>query len=658
MCGPLPRDRIFVTKTMSHHGSAPSHQQPSLIQTGPPTPHPVKKFASGSTLANALGETSVPLPMSAGTRDARVSTLAKGAPRRHELQRAHALTHSHLEGVTDTHTHSDLEDECGQTNSHLETETSRLSQHLRAKVNTPLNYLQFERELASHPDKTWVSWLLKAIKHGTTLGYDGPRGPMKAGNLSSAFQHARIVDEEIAKECDAGRLLGPFETPPLENLKCSGVGVVPKKNGKWRMIHHLSAPAGQSINDGIAKDNFSLHYSSVDDATRILSRLGKGAFLAKVDLKSAFRMVPVHRDDWELLGIQWKQAFYVDTCLPFGLRSAPYLFNQFAEALQWILQNNYGFECLIHYLDDYLIITPANFSECHYLLTIFLRVCKLLGIPVAFDKVEGPATLIVFLGLELDSVKQQIRLPVDKLEAILKELGEWQQQDKATKRQLLSLIGKLSFAAKAVPAGRLFTRRLIKLSTKAKRLHHHIRLNQEAKADILWWKSFLPSWNGTASFVDTTLTAATDLDIFTDASGSLGCGAYYRGAWFHYDWQPSQRLSRNISIQWQELFAIVAAALTWGHLWTRKKILFHCDNLPIVQAWEGKRSKQPRVMSLLRTLFLVAARSNFNIVLKHIPGKSNGIADALSRNQFDRFFSLAPQADRTPTPTPGSLSEL
>ena len=85
----------------------------------------------------------------------------------------------------------------------------------------------------------------------------------------------------------------------------------------------------------------------------------------------------------------------VGTLSPFGLRSAPYLFNQFAEALQWILQNNYGFECLIHYLDDYLIITPANFLECHHLLTIFLRVCKLLGIPVAFDKVEGPATLIV-----------------------------------------------------------------------------------------------------------------------------------------------------------------------------------------------------------------------------------------------------------------------
>ena len=132
----------------------------------------------------------------------------------------------------------------------------------------------------NHPNKTWVAWLLDAIQKGAALGYNGPRGPMKAKNLSSAFQNTHIIDQEIDKECTAGRLLGPFHASPLDNLKCSGVGVVPKKNGKWRMIHHLSAPAGQSINDGIPKDEFSLHYSSVDDATCILSKLGKGAFLA------------------------------------------------------------------------------------------------------------------------------------------------------------------------------------------------------------------------------------------------------------------------------------------------------------------------------------------------------------------------------------------
>ena len=103
------------------------------------------------------------------------------------------------------------------------------------------------------------------------------------------------------------------------------------------MILLLSAPPGQSINDYISKEEFYLRYASIDDATRMLAALGKGALMAKVDLKSAFRMVPVCRNDWELLGMKWREAYFVDTCLPFGLRSAPYLFNQFAEALQWLL---------------------------------------------------------------------------------------------------------------------------------------------------------------------------------------------------------------------------------------------------------------------------------------------------------------------------------
>ncbi len=77
-------------------------------------------------------------------------------------------------------------------------------------------------------------------------------------------------------------------------------------------------------------------------------------------------------------------------------------------------------------------------------------------------------------------------------------------EEESDETPLLSLVGKLSFAARAVPAGRLFIRRLITLSTKVKQFHHHIRLNEEAQADIAWWMSFLPTWNGTALFVDRT----------------------------------------------------------------------------------------------------------------------------------------------------------
>ena len=82
----------------------------------------------------------------------------------------------------------------------------------------------------------------------------------------------------------AGTVLGSFADRPLPNLRTSGLGVAPKKNGKWRVILHLSAPHGSSVNDGILKEKFSLHYSSVDDAVGLLQTYGTGAIMAKLIL--------------------------------------------------------------------------------------------------------------------------------------------------------------------------------------------------------------------------------------------------------------------------------------------------------------------------------------------------------------------------------------
>ena len=116
---------------------------------------------------------------------------------------------------------------------------------------------------------------------------------------------------------------------------------------------HLSAPEGHSVNDGIDKDNFSLHYVTVDDAVRLISKHGSGCLLAKADLKHAFWICPVNKDDWPLLGIHWHGQYYVDTVLPLGLRSSLYLFNQLADALNYIAEHNYGLKDLPHYLDDF-----------------------------------------------------------------------------------------------------------------------------------------------------------------------------------------------------------------------------------------------------------------------------------------------------------------
>ena len=118
---------------------------------------------------------------------------------------------------------------------------------------TPLRHSQFESELVHHPDKAWVARLLHGIQHGVDIGYMGPRQPMDARNLLSAHAHPHIIQTELQKEVDAGRIRGPFMHRPLPALRCSGLGVVPKKGNKWRMILHLSAPSGASINDFIRR---------------------------------------------------------------------------------------------------------------------------------------------------------------------------------------------------------------------------------------------------------------------------------------------------------------------------------------------------------------------------------------------------------------------
>ena len=140
-----------------------------------------------------------------------------------------------------------------------------------------------------------------------------------------------------------GRVAGPFNAPPIASLHISSFGVVPKKSqpGKWRLIVDLSSPGGASVNDGITPDDFTLHYVTIDHIIRMVSRFGKYALSAKFDVESAYRKIAVQACDRFLLGMEWRGQFYVDLALPFGLRSAPYIFNSVADLMQRILLNNY-----------------------------------------------------------------------------------------------------------------------------------------------------------------------------------------------------------------------------------------------------------------------------------------------------------------------------
>ena len=140
------------------------------------------------------------------------------------------------------------------------------------------------------------------------------------------------------------------------------IRVIPKghNTGKWRLITDLSFPWGHSVNNRVDEVLSSLSYISVDYIAARAAHLGPGALLAKVDIESAYRLVPVHPHDHPLLAVltvQWEGQIFIDTRLPFGLRSAAKIFNAITDALQWHLLQS-GIPLIEHYLDDFVLIDP------------------------------------------------------------------------------------------------------------------------------------------------------------------------------------------------------------------------------------------------------------------------------------------------------------
>ena len=438
----------------------------------------------------------------------------------------------------------------------------------------------------------------------------------------------------LEAECQAGHTLGPIPSPPLPNFVVNPLGTVPKKrSGKWRLIMRLSYPPGSSFNDGIDNSDFPPGCSTVYDAIDSIMRLGRGA--------------PVHPSDHHLLGMRWRGSFYFDRVLPFGLRSAPFIFNCLAEALDWIAKER-GVTPIHHYLDDFFVAGVPDSQHCTHHLNTLTSLCTVLGIPLAEDKREGPTTCLEYLGILLDSASLEARLPPNRLKDIHQALGAWANSSSCSKRELLSLIGTLSFAAKVVPASRTFLRRMIDLSSSIGPLDEVITLSQPFRLDLQWWQEFATPWNGRSFFLLPDWTPSPDLQLFTDSSGTIDFGAYRQGEWFNGRWTPTQP---ERSIQWKELYPIVLAAAAVVHP-SHPYALRQSGNSPMPGVWLLPLS---HVMSLLRSLFLLAANYNFIVSAQHIPGSNNIIADSLSRFRMQVFHSHTPQASPQPTLLPPSL---
>ena len=530
--------------------------------------------------------------------------------------------------------------------------------HLPAKlqqITTPLHPHKWEELLQSYPDRDLAQYVVAGLRNGFRIGFNrDAKLTTCSHNMLSATQFPQVIDDYLRLELELERVV-VIPQDWVHIVHTSPFGVIPKKHkpGKWRLILDLSSPAGLSVNDGIDKDLCSLSYISIDEVVKCIISQGQGAMLAKIDVKQAYRNIPVHPEDRPLLGMAWKGKVYLDKVLPFGLRSAPLIFSAIADALQWIIQAQ-GVEFLFHYLDDFITIGRPATLECENNLSIIKHCCDITGTPLEQEKVEGPSTCLPFLGIELDTEAMEIRLPADKLLQLRQTIGEWAGRKAGRKRALLSLIGLLNHACKAVRQGRSFLRRLINVSASVQKLDGFVRLNASAQSDIYWWKEFAAAWNGISMLTEVRHNSP-EATITSDASGLWGCGAYCGAQWFQLQWSHS---TMQFHITIKELIPVVLALAIWGRQWCGKTVQIRCDNAAVVAILNSGDSRDPDAMHLRRCLAFITAKFNINLFASHVKGKDNGLADALSRNKAAIFFSANPQASLHPSPIPAELLDL
>lgn len=495
-------------------------------------------------------------------------------------------------------------------------------------------------------DKILTAQLKAGFSYGFDLGYRSfPNSDKNIENSVSTSEHPDVVDKALEKEVCKGRMVGPLKEIPFTQYQINPLAIVPKKSGEYRLITNLSSPAGNSINDAIHDIFAEVHYASIKDALKILLVLGKGAFLAKTDVKSAFRLIPVSPEQYHLLCYKWQGHFYIDKCLPMGARSSCQIFERFSTSLEFIVKQ-LGCPLVIHYLDDFLFLSSTE-QGCRKALKTFQFLAEDIGLPLAPEKTVLPSCCVEFLGYEIDTSEEIIRLPNDKILKGIKLLEDLLYNKYATLQELQAVAGFLNFACAVMVPGRAYMNCFYSLMAKLKMPFHRTKIKDEAKEDIRMWLKFFSQYNGVSFYREQMFLSQEKVHIFSDASKTLGFGGWLGTEWFSGEWPSEWYLRQNIVLL-EMIPVLIALKLYSSHLLNKVAVL-HIDNEALVAVLNNMKSKEPLVMNFVRQVVLYSMKYNFLIKAVHVVGAENYLADKLSRSQVAAFLKAHPTANPCPT---------
>jgi len=457
-----------------------------------------------------------------------------------------------------------------------------------------------------------VSWL----KEGVPLPLKTPLlAKYYGGNKISKREEIEWTDREIARLVETGALV---QVKEQDLTAVSPMRLVPKKSSsKFRMIVNM-----RGVNQHLPELHFRM-----EGLGTIMELLRPGDWMIKWDLKEGYFHVSLGEQASNLCGIEWAGKYYRYTVLPFGCSLSPISFTKVMREVVADARRR-GIR-MVAYLDDFIVLfgsaEEARKLRDEYLLPLLQK----LGLVLEYSKSTlEPVQRVEMLGLVIDSEKQVIEVPEDKVGVIVQLAKTLSAKEFVSARYLASVAGKVTSIARAFPYAKVVTRAFYQLIDAADRKVYEwdamVPVSSEVRQDAAWLAENLPVRRGAAIWKPAKVT-----QIFSDASGT-GWGAHLGEATAGGHWKEDEAA---LHINTKELLGVEKALRTFKDQLQGKRVVSMTDSMTAKAYVEHAGGPDLLRTQIARRIWALAVEMDILLSSEWLPGSANEIADKESRVQ-------------------------
>ena len=278
---------------------------------------------------------------------------------------------------------------------------------------------------------------------------------------------------------------------------------------------------------------------------------------------------------------------------------------------------------MVAYIDNYIIISHKVTAQRYF--DTLASILSQLGLSSNQEKQTPPCRALTCLGIKIDLDRNTLSIDPDKLASIYAKCQNVANRCHLTKRAFQSLLGKLLYLHKCVIPAHAFINRMLALfrnMSNKRRIH----LTSEFHKDLAWFLVFLPQFNGTTYINISNIPYSHTLHVDASLTG-LG------GVWNNqvYTTPIFDINGMDLKIVHLEMLNLLIALKLWAHEWSHSVVRFFWDNLAMVQVVQTGKTRDNMLSLCLRNIWLITATHDIDLHIEHIQGRSNKIADLLSR---------------------------